>query len=135
MISIVIFAVLLATFIGVMRVADSRQKSETTTVSNGPYRTAAEVPQEPKPEPIKQYKVAVKNSQPKREWKMPTIKLRKHTKTFSYLMPVFGGLMGIGFLYDTPFLGVGLKWGTALALSVMILFFSALAIVNADSKE
>jgi hypothetical protein len=92
-------------------------------VSNGPYRTAAEIPLDP--EPIKQPK-------PKREWKMPRIELGKRTKTFGYLLPVCASVVGIGLTYDTPVIGIGLKWGLATALALVAAFFACLTVAHAD---
>lgn len=62
---------------------------------------------------------------PKRQFKfmIPKVNLGKHTKTFGYLTPISGCAVGIGMVYDAPLLGLGLKWGVAVALLVFAIFF------------
>jgi hypothetical protein len=85
-----------------------------------PYRQAAKIPLEPKP---------------KRQFKMPSIKLGKFTKTFGYIMPVGGSSVGIGIIYDAPLLGLGLKWGSAVALVLCAIFFAGMALRSLEAKE
>lgn len=72
---------------------------------------------------------------PKRSFKMPSIKLSKHIKTFGLLMPVCGSSVSIGMVYDTSLLGWGLKWGCSLSLGLVAVFFAILAFNNAESRE
>ncbi len=87
-----------------------------------PYRTAAPKPPEPKT---------------KRQFKFmfPSIKLGKFTKTFGYLMPVGGSSVGIGLIYDAPLLGLGLKWGSAVALMLCAVFFAGMALRTLEVKD
>jgi len=78
------------------------------------------MPQEPKPK------------KPFIMWSLP--KLGKASKTFSYVMPICGSAVGCGLLYDAPLLGLGFKWGAAIALSLIAVFFVGLVIVTLDSK-
>lgn len=96
---------------------------EDKSVSNGPYRTAASVPQSPNQS---------NSPDQKREWNMPSIKLGKHTKTFGYLIPVCASIIGIGLTYDAPAIGQGLKWGFGMALAIVAAFFTCLAFAHAD---
>lgn len=72
---------------------------------------------------------------PKRQFKMPSIKLSKSIKVFGLLIPVCATLVAIGLLYDAPVLGIGLKWGGALALVVEGAFFAVKAGCVIDSSE
>lgn len=108
----------------IFRLWHSLFPKEQVIAHMNPYRTAAEMPQEkPEPKPKK-----------KREFKVD-IKLGKHAKTFGYVVPVCASFIGMGLLYDAPLLGLGIKWGAALALGVMVVFFSIMAIAHADKAQ
>lgn len=104
-----------------------RKKKVQPVVNAGPYRTAAEMPAEPIHEKPK--------TKVKRSFKMPSIKLEKHSKTFAFLMPVCGSAIGAGMLYDAPLLGVGFKWGAAIALVLVGAFFTCMTIGQAEKAS
>lgn len=91
----------------VIRILDSKPDQPPTP--SDPYRTAAT----PAPEP----------PAPKRKFTMPSIRLGKFTKTFGYMMPVCGSAVGVGFIYDAPLLTIGVKWGLAVAIAMVAVFF------------
>lgn len=93
----------------------------TPNIYDGPYRTAAVVPPEPKPKPIK----------PKREFKMPPLSIGKHPKTFGYIFLVCACIVGMGVASDSHFLGEGLKNASMVALGVMGLFLLVMGFHNA----
>lgn len=109
------------------------RKTQPTTmvpnISGSPYRTPAEVPApEPAPKPIKQPK-------PKREWKMPNVKLNKVTRCFMWLMPTCLAAVVIGALVDAPLLGQGLKVGSGIAAGLVGLFCGVMVFITADRRE
>lgn len=62
------------------------------------------------------------------------IQLGKATKAFGYLVPTLGAAVGIGFLYDAPFMGQGLKGGIGTALCINAVFFLVLMLLELDKK-
>jgi hypothetical protein len=104
------------------------KQEQTTVIPGGPYRTVATMPQEPEPQPIKQ-------SKPKREFKMPSITLGKYTKTFGFILPVCGAAIGIGTICDSNTMGLGTKWGTSIALAIIGIFFFVLTLIEADKDK
>lgn len=93
--------------------------------NDGPYRTAAEMP----PQPIH------KEPKVKRSFKMPSIKLGKHTKTFGFLSPVSACAVAIGMIYDAPLLGSGIKWGLYIGIGVVAAFFLGMSYNNIANNE
>jgi len=79
----------------------------------GPYRTADPFPQS---EPIKQPK-------PKREFKMPEIKLSNSMKAFLMLLPVCVCAVIIGTLYDLSFPSLGIRVGMGFAIGFVGCYF------------
>lgn len=72
---------------------------------------------------------------PKRQFMLPKIKPSKPFKVFSCLLPIGASTVGMGLLYDAPILGLGFKWGAAIALAAVVVFFVGMAIVILDSKD
>ena len=68
---------------------------------------------------------------------MPSLKIDKHSKTFSFLIPSCTCFVGIGYVYDAlpTTLGLGTKWGFSAVLATIAIFFVCMAIGNADKKE
>ncbi len=87
-----------------------------------PYRTAA--PRPPEPKPKRQFKFMV-----------PKIKFSKPVKVLGCLVPIGSSTIGMGLLYDAPILGLGFKWGAAVALALVAVFFAGVALVILDSKD
>lgn len=129
-----ILALMLVIVLGLVPMGTTAIRNKSTTkvsdkkISSGPYRTPAEVPAPlPEPPPPKQPK-------PKREWKMPNVKLNKVSKCFMWLLPVCGAAVAIGALCDAPLLGMGLKIGFGVASGLVGLFCCVMVFVTADSK-
>lgn len=64
----------------------------------------------------------------------PNIKLGEATKSFGYLTPTIGAAVGIGFLYDAPLLGQGMKGGIGTALCINAVFFLVLMFIELNKK-
>lgn len=64
----------------------------------------------------------------------PNIKLGQATKAFGYMVPTLGAAVGIGFLYDAPLLGQGMKGGIGTALVINAIFFLVIMFVELDKK-
>lgn len=79
----------------------------------------------PQPKPKLQFKLP----------KMPSVKLNKTTKVFMCVLAMGMCSIGIGFLYDLPLLGQGLKVGMGVALGVIALFFAVKIFVILDDKD
>lgn len=64
----------------------------------------------------------------------PNIQLGKAAKAFGYLTPTIGASVGIGFLYDAPLLGQGVKGGIGTDLVINALFFIVLMCLELEKK-
>lgn len=65
----------------------------------------------------------------------PNIKLGKAAKTFSYLIPIAGSSVAEGLLYDAPLLGLGIKWGLAIAVAIFAVFFAGMTIATLEDNK
>lgn len=99
-----------------------RKKTEPVTVKGDPYRTPAEMPVETLPKP-------------KREFKMPTIKVSKSIKIFLQLIPICVCAVGMGLTYDVPILTQGLKWGMGVSELIVAGFFATRIFVTIDNSD
>ncbi len=65
----------------------------------------------------------------------PNIKLGKASKTFGYIMPIAASSVAEGLIYDAPLLGLGIKWGLAIAILLVAVFFAGMTIVTLDTSS
>lgn len=92
---------------------------ETFSPDAGPYRTASPVTQQP-----------IEQPKPKREFKMPEIKLSNSVKTFLMLLPVCVCMVVIGCLYDMTFPSLGIRTGIGFATGLVGIFFVGATLVH-----